>query len=811
MTLTPSQPSPPSDPQPSCGGLILTALLLGWILFISLNSQLLAWMGPMFGDNLSPMGPTLAQAILVGLPLLPLTWLWRGRYERAIFRAWLLATGYLLLLTPTRWFPSTQSQWLLLTQLSLSLMVLGVLWLTNRPQENAPPKKTLIPNLLLAIGLAAPVSYPWLALGALGSVLDTLLAVALGLTAGAVAARITERTWLRMLAPGQSDSARKGRDIFLGGLVMGFVLLISASGLSFNGASLLLMLTLPGLGWAAMLVADLASPVLFSQKQTANHAHWLPSALLTGLAAAAVIALTDTDGLVIQAADPALGWAYLAALLSMLIGWLMTAPALAAYLLRGRWPYNRLALGGAVAAVWLLAGVIYLGVGQPGLYGDRLFVILKDQADVSAAAAMPNYDDRRRFVYDTLVTQAQHSQADLRATLDTVGVEYTPYYMVNALEVRGGFLHQLWLSTRPEVDRVIPSPVMRPLPQELSISTGEGTAPTEPQWNLTNIEADRVWTELGVTGQGVVIGQSDSGVQYDHPELQATYRGRDGDHDYNWLDPWYDTPAPVDYGGHGTHTLGSIVGQTTGVAPGAEWFACANLSRNLGNPALYLDCMQFMLAPYPQGGDSFTQGDPLRSANVLNNSWGCPEEYEGCDPASLQAAVRALRAAGIFVVASAGNDGPACSTVKDPIAIYDEVFSVGAVNKENRPAFFSSAGPVTVDGSNRPKPDIAAPGVEVLSATPGNSYTANSGTSMAGPHVVGVVALMWSANPKLKGNIERTEQILYETATPIPNDPPLSDSANNCITQTDLSVKPNRVTGYGLVNAYEAVKRALAE
>ena len=63
------------------------------------------------------------------------------------------------------------------------------------------------------------------------------------------------------------------------------------------------------------------------------------------------------------------------------------------------------------------------------------------------------------------------------------------------------------------------------------------------------------------------------------------------------------TTSPVDYGGHGTHTLGSILGHTVGVAPDAEWYACANLQRNLANPALYLDCMQFMLAPYPQDGD----------------------------------------------------------------------------------------------------------------------------------------------------------------------------------------------------------------
>ncbi len=124
----------------------------------------------------------------------------------------------------------------------------------------------------------------------------------------------------------------------------------------------------------------------------------------------------------------------------------------------------------------------------------------------------------------------------------------------------------------------------------------------------------------------------------------------------------------------GTHTLGSILGKNVGVAPGAEWIGCVNLARNLANPALYLDCMQFMLAPFPIGGDPFRDADPLRGAHVINNSWGCPIE-EGCDPNALLHAVRGLRAAGVFVWGSLGNEGAACSTVALPIALYDLIFA----------------------------------------------------------------------------------------------------------------------------------------
>ena len=256
--------------------------------------------------------------------------------------------------------------------------------------------------------------------------------------------------------------------------------------------------------------------------------------------------------------------------------------------------------------------------------------------------------------------------------------------------------------------------------------------------------------------------------------------------------------------------------------------------------------MQFMLAPYPHDADPFTAGDPARAADVLNNSWGCPQDEEGCDPASLRPAVAALESAGIFVVASAGNSGPDCGSVTDPPAIYADALSVGAIDQFADLADFSSEGPVTVDGSNRIKPDLLAPGVDVLSAFPGGTYTKLDGTSMAGPHVAGVVALMWSANPALIGQVELTRRILLETATPFtgtlaatmsldvagdvlnPNAPTLTPAVTPAVTATvmadnttvvhhgaclyraDLAQVPNNAAGYGIVNAYAAVRRAQA-
>ena len=455
---------------------------------------------------------------------------------------------------------------------------------------------------------------------------------------------------------------------------------------------------------------------------------------------------------------------------------------------------------GALAA-WAVVILLFFAYGHHGFYGDRLFVIMKDQADLSSVRQIQDIDQRRTTAYQMLTQHANETQAGLRHTFDTFGIKYTPYYLVNGMEVRGGTLVRLYLMTRPEVDRVLPSPRLRPG------TPGQSIAPTDPapsgvQWNVTMIGADKVWNEFNARGAGIVIGQSDSGVDVTHPEVHDQYRGLTEGDNYNWLDPWNSKPSPYDANGHGTHTLGTILGKNgIGIAPEATWFACANLNRNLGDPALYLDCMQFMLAPYPQGGDPFKDGDPKRAADVLNNSWGCPE-LEGCDPNALLAGANHLRDAGIFVAVSAGNDGPSCSTINAPLSLYDSIFSVGAIDQSGNIADFSSRGPVTADGSGRIKPDIVAPGVDVLSSVPGGGYARESGTSMAGPHVAGAVALLWSADPSLVGDIDRTKQLLIQSAQPY-----RGATGPGCFG----GGTPNDAYGYGVLDVYQAVKQALGK
>jgi hypothetical protein len=286
------------------------------------------------------------------------------------------------------------------------------------------------------------------------------------------------------------------------------------------------------------------------------------------------------------------------------------------------------------------------------------------------------------------------------------------------------------------------------------------------------------------------------------------------EHLYNWYDAWAagsrpascdsDPQTPCDDHGHGTHTVGTMLGNATGgepalgMAPDATWIGCRNMENGDGTPASYTACFEFFLAPYPQGGDPMTDGKPELAPHIINNSWGCPPS-EGCDAESLRQVVETVRAAGQFVVASAGNYGSGCETVRNPIAIYDATFSIGAHDSTGSIASFSSRGPVTIDGSGRVKPDLAAPGVSVYSSWVNDGYTYIQGTSMASPHVAGGAALLWSAMPWLIGDIDRTEQALIKSATAI--------NATVC-NPPGASPVPNNVFGYGRLNIVRAVEMA---
>ncbi|MCJ7703091.1 MAG: S8 family serine peptidase, partial [Anaerolineales bacterium] len=354
--------------------------------------------------------------------------------------------------------------------------------------------------------------------------------------------------------------------------------------------------------------------------------------------------------------------------------------------------------------------------------GDTEFlVVLGEQADLSLAEALKTKSKKGQFVYETLSGIAGTSQTPLLTILDRYGVDYHSFWVVNMIWVRGNISLVQLMAEHPIVAQIAPNPyIPNPNPR-----LGEG--PVQPQdinsieWNISQINAPRVWN-LGYLGEGIVIGGQDTGYAWEHPALKEQYRGWDGgsaDHNYNWHDTVTDggggcgpdTLAPCDDQGHGTHTMGIMVGNDggtnqIGVAPGAQWIGCRNMNMGFGSPATYAECYQWFIAPTDLNGN---HPDPNKAPHVINNSWGCPD-FEGCvEPGILEAVVQAVRAAGIITVHSAGNTGSSCSTVDQPAAIYAQSFTVGATDSNDNITSFSSRGPVSIDGSSRLKPDVSAP------------------------------------------------------------------------------------------------------
>ena len=426
---------------------------------------------------------------------------------------------------------------------------------------------------------------------------------------------------------------------------------------------------------------------------------------------------------------------------------------------------------------------------DPGIFRDRaagehasFLVLFREQADLSGASRIPDRTERRRFVFEALRARAQKSQAPVAARLSRDGVRVRSHYLVNMLEVESDEGTARTLAREPGVLAVAAN---RPavLAREASpFVDSRAAAAIEP--NLTLIGAPDIWA-LGFTGQGVVVGIADTGVEWTHPALRSQYRGWDGaaaSHAYNWHDAVHDadlnvcgsdSPEPCDDQGHGTSVAGLAVGDDggenqIGVAPGARWIGCRNMHNGAGTPARYVECFEFFLAPTDADG---ANPRPELGADVVNNSWTCPEE-EGCtDPEILRSAVESLRAAGIAQSFAAGNSGSACSSLSNVPPIYEHAFAVGATDLGDGVAVFSARGPVLRDGSNRIKPDIMAPGVGVRSSAPslsGNLYTpVFGGTSAASPHVAGAIALLWSALPYLAGRVAETEELLEASAVPL--------------------------------------------
>lgn len=467
-------------------------------------------------------------------------------------------------------------------------------------------------------------------------------------------------------------------------------------------------------------------------------------------------------------------------------------------------------LAGSAMAGSFSNGLDRFVAGKPANQSITVLLSMAQQADVAAldaqlSARKATLAERHEVVITELMNTATRTQTDLLAELSRLKAAgkvngYTPYWISNAVVVNAPISVLRQLAARQdvevaEVDLVVDAITPTIPPKGLVID------PENPNRVVTSgiaaINADDVWSLLGINGTGALVGSIDTGVDGTHPALSANWRGNHGEPVSEcWLDAaGLGHTTPTDSHGHGTHTTGTMVGTNDiGVAPGAWWIASNIINSGTGSTFDNGVIASFQFMADPDGNPATLDDVP----DVVQNSWGVNEGFSGyfdCDT-RWWAAIDNAEAAGVCVTFSAGNEGPGAGTLRSPgdrcVTPYS-CFSVGAVDSDggNLIASFSSRGPSTCSPAPNPmKPEVSAPGVNTYSSYPGGGYTTMSGTSMAGPHVAGVVALMRAANPNV--DVNTIKQVLMDTAT----DYGTAGEDNDY--------------GHGLINAFAAVQAVMS-
>ncbi len=409
-----------------------------------------------------------------------------------------------------------------------------------------------------------------------------------------------------------------------------------------------------------------------------------------------------------------------------------------------------------------------------------VIVVLKDQADLRAIKE-PRRNERVKQVVKKLKKEAMISQRGLIALLEAYQRQgkvatYTSFWVFNGLAVTATEEVITELAARPEVKSITLDEII------YAESSETFTAP--PEYNLTRVNAPDLWN-LGYTGQGVVVANMDTGVYLNHPDLVNQWRGGSN----SWYDPYGQHPnEPTDLNGHGTWTMGVMVGRdaggtSIGVAPNAQWIAVKIFDdQGKGTTSAIHLGYQWLLDP---------DGNPetVDAPQVVNNSWGY--STPGCN-LEFQLDLQALLAAGILPVFSAGNTGPNGSTSVSP-ANNPEAFAVGAVNNSDTLYRYSARGPSACGETSTIYPEVVAPGVSIRTSDLYGLYFYATGTSLAAPHVAGGLALLLNAYPNLTAEQQRAA---------------LLNSAVDLWTSG-----PDNVFGYGRVDllaAYNWIRNTIA-
>jgi subtilisin family serine protease len=374
--------------------------------------------------------------------------------------------------------------------------------------------------------------------------------------------------------------------------------------------------------------------------------------------------------------------------------------------------------------------------------GETISVVVTMAEHVDLSRYTQGRTSASALIHDLKET-ARLSQAPILAWLATDGLRERAqsFWITNCLV----------LEATPDRIRAL---VALPGIQSIEMDTGggadgeveSGVQETATDWNLNLIRIPAVWSTFGLDGTGIVVGSMDTGIDINHPALVGKWRGGTN----SWRDIINNLPNPYDDHGHGSHTIGTMVGgdgpgpftEDIGIAYGARVISAKVLDSNnsFSSSSIVIAGAQWMLDP---DGNSQTNDFP----HVINNSWF----FNSQTFTGFYSAVAAWRAAGIIPVGIVANFGPGTATTRPP-GNYNNIMGVAATTISDQVASYSSRGP-SPSGASFPldlrKPDFAAPGDFVRSSLPGGGYASWQGTSMAAPHVAGCAALMLQANPAL--------------------------------------------------------------
>ena len=259
-------------------------------------------------------------------------------------------------------------------------------------------------------------------------------------------------------------------------------------------------------------------------------------------------------------------------------------------------------------------------------------------------------------------------------------------------------------------------------------------------YGIEQCEAPEIW-QTGERGEDVVIAVLDTGIDMNHPDLKNNIiDGRNFTREGNSKDY-------TDRNGHGTHVAGTIAasGEILGVAPDAKLLICKVLDRN-GSGGYWSIIEGIKYATEWKGKN----GEKVR---IISMSLGGTENDPKLEKAILEAAAR-----GIVIIVASGNEGDNDQTTYEEQsypAMYNECITVAACNEQKKLASFSN---------NHKQVDVIAAGVQVLSTYPHSKYAKLSGTSMATPHVSGILALLIKLGEK-KFKRQLTESELFSLLT----------------------------------------------